>query len=325
MTGQQAGQNTCPRRNRAPRFAAIGRQGSGARFLPHFRGGVIAIIERRVYAQAVKTTLTPGLETAAYDIQSLLRERFRIARGRNPRFSLRSFAKQLGIDHSTLSQVLRGRRRLSRRSLHALGERLGLAEEVLRAHREVSRKRTPLRSDPEVPRSYDLDLHTFQMLSVWYHHAILELLHIEGFQPDSRWIASVLGIETQQVNIAVQRLLRLGLLEMKARKHWVDRSEDAEFHSTALTEAASDHVSQGIHDMASEIIKRIPGQYRQHHHAIVAMNSGKLPQFRILMNKFIGELRGLISEDEQRDDVYQLEISLFPLTTLKTKKGGNHE
>jgi transcriptional regulator with XRE-family HTH domain len=50
---------------------------------------------------------------------------------RNPRFSLRSFAKQLGIDHSTLSQVLRNRRRLSARALEAVGKRVGLSEEAM--------------------------------------------------------------------------------------------------------------------------------------------------------------------------------------------------
>jgi len=81
----------------------------------------------------VKTALTADRHHAsAYDIPSLLRERLRAAMRRNPRFSLRSFAKQLGIDHSTLSQVLRSRRRLSARALESVGKRMGLSEEASR-------------------------------------------------------------------------------------------------------------------------------------------------------------------------------------------------
>jgi transcriptional regulator with XRE-family HTH domain len=38
----------------------------------------------------------------------------------NPRYSLRSFARDLSVDHSTLSQILRGKRRLTGRSTGAL-------------------------------------------------------------------------------------------------------------------------------------------------------------------------------------------------------------
>jgi hypothetical protein len=48
----------------------------------------------------------------------------------------------------------------------------------------------------------------------WYHFAILELTRLQDFQPDSRWIARVLGLNPDEVNIALARLMRLGLLEM---------------------------------------------------------------------------------------------------------------
>src|SRR5215467_13355636 len=49
----------------------------------------------------------------------------------NPQYSLRSFALQLGINHSTLSQLLRGKRAMTPRMIETLGERLKLrAEEI---------------------------------------------------------------------------------------------------------------------------------------------------------------------------------------------------
>ena len=258
---------------------------------------------------------------AAYDIPRLLQERLRAAVRRNPRFSLRSFAKQLGIDHSTLSQILRGRRRLSARALEAVGNRMGLSEEVLCAYRESSRKRTDSKSLPGSMRSFHFDLDTFQLLSLWHHYAILELLQVQGFKTDSRWIAKTLGIAVEDVNIALQRLLRLGLLEMSGRDLWMDQSGDAEFHSAALTEAACNQMNQEMHELAVEAIKRIPSEHRVHRQMVIALDSRRLPRLKMMADEFMKELRALASESNTKDDVYQMEISFFPVTTLKKTRG----
>jgi uncharacterized protein (TIGR02147 family) len=271
----------------------------------------------------VKTALTSETDTSAgtYDIPSLLRERLSAAIRRNPRFSLRSFAKQLGIDHSTLSQVLRSRRRLSGRALRAVGKRMGLSEETIRSYSRRSGKKPNFNRLPDNLRSYHFDLDTFQFLSVWYHYAILELIQVQGFKTDSRWIAKTLGIAVEDVNIALQRLLRLGLLEMPRRDIWIDKSGDAEFHTADLTEAASNQMNREIHELAIDSIKRIPSSDRVHRQMVVALPSSKLPRLRMLADEFIGELRSLISEGDKSDDVYQLDISVFSITTLRKTRG----
>jgi transcriptional regulator with XRE-family HTH domain len=274
----------------------------------------------------LKTSLTSGPDTsaAAYDIPSLLRERFHAAMRRNPRFSLRAFAKQLDIDHSTLSQVLNSRRKLSARTLQAVGKRLGLADETVRAYSRSTRKGSGLENPPTRPRSYHFDLDTFQFLSVWYHYAILALIAVEGFKTDSRWIAKVLGIDVDDVNIAIQRLLRLGLLEMQARNRWVDKSGDAEFHSAALSETACNQLNRDIHELAIGALERVPSHHRVNRQTVIAIASAKLPRLKMLADEFLSEVRELVAEGGAKDDVYQLEISLFPVTTLKNSGGNNN-
>lgn len=159
------------------------------------------------------------------------------------------------------------------------------------------------------------------MLSVWHHYAILELIQIQGFQTDSRWIANTLGIAVGDVNIALQRLLRLGLLEMAGPNRWRDKSGDAEFQSAALTEGARNQISQEIHELAVEAIRRIPSQYGGHRQMMIAVDSRKLPRLKVLTGEFMKELRSLVSESDTKDDVYQVEISFFPVTTLKKTRG----
>jgi plasmid maintenance system antidote protein VapI len=56
---------------------------------------------------------------------------------RNPSDSLRAFARALEADHATLSQILRGRRALTRDTILQLGERLGLDAPRGVSHRDI--------------------------------------------------------------------------------------------------------------------------------------------------------------------------------------------
>jgi transcriptional regulator with XRE-family HTH domain len=52
--------------------------------------------------------------------QSILADEFARRRGANPRYSLRAFAGSLGMEHSTLSQLLRGRRPMTWKSIRGI-------------------------------------------------------------------------------------------------------------------------------------------------------------------------------------------------------------
>ena len=246
------------------------------------------------------------------DICALLRERLRAAKRRNHRYSLRSFAKQLGIDHSTLSQVLRNRRQFSQRDLKSVARAMGLTETAVQNYSGNFRGSEKKR--PGKIHSLQFDLDTFQLLSTWHHYAILEMTHIRGFKPDVRWIAAVLGIEVDAVNTALQRLLRLGLLEMSQQRLWVDKSGDAEFQTPALSEAASNQVQREIHELAIHAIERAANERRMQQHMVMAFDSAALPRLRRLAEVFMKKARALASDSDAKDDVYQLEVSFFPVT-----------
>ncbi|MGK5084879.1 hypothetical protein WDW37_16445 [Bdellovibrionota bacterium FG-1] len=46
-------------------------------------------------------------------VQRLLRRKFEEARGKNPRVSIRAFAKRLGLSASAANEILKGERRVS--------------------------------------------------------------------------------------------------------------------------------------------------------------------------------------------------------------------
>src|SRR3954451_4647140 len=112
-------------------------------------------------------------------------------RAANRRYSLRSFARDLSVDHSTLSQILRGKRRLTGRNVRAFGRRLKLAHA-------------------------DID----ELCALENESAVLSALDRPNFQADSRWVASMVGIPLDEVNVTLQRLLRKRIVTMTARAVW---------------------------------------------------------------------------------------------------------
>jgi transcriptional regulator with XRE-family HTH domain len=116
---------------------------------------------------------------------------FERRRARNRRYSLRRFARAVGIHHATLSRLLRGARPVPSRTLVTVASRLGMSPAQVTGF--VAREEVA---------------------------AVVDAIGRSAFRADSRWLATVAGISVDSVNIALQELLRTGSLRMTSRERW---------------------------------------------------------------------------------------------------------
>ncbi len=158
------------------------------------------------------------------------------------------------------------------------------------------------------------------LISDWYHYAILELVRLQEFRPDTRWIARVLGISPDEVNVALQRLIHLNLLEMADRDRWIDKSGDTTASINDFTHVAIQRLSEQVHKLSLTAVREVPAGYQDHSSTTIAINSTRLPAAIEQIARFRRQLVECLALDKERDDVYQLEISLFPLTNLFRRK-----
>ena len=63
------------------------------------------------------------------EIQVILRQRFSEIKSRNPRFSVRAFAKQLGLQASATNEIMKGQRNISRALAEKILGRMKLSAE----------------------------------------------------------------------------------------------------------------------------------------------------------------------------------------------------
>src|SRR4051812_37048819 len=78
-------------------------------------------------------------------IQKKINERLNEAKLKNPSFSIRAFAKRLGVSPTTLSLLLSGRRRISPKLAASLVDRLDLSPAEARALLSLFPSKRPYR------------------------------------------------------------------------------------------------------------------------------------------------------------------------------------
>jgi len=170
-----------------------------------------------------------------------LRQEFETRRRKNGRYSLRALAAFLETDHSTLSQILRGSRRVPVRRIRGWARKLGIDQEETTVY--IAAEHEP--DTRTAGRQHQLRQWTAEALAIANqraHWEIIRLCRTPEFRADSRWIAQQTGLDIDQVNLAFTRLLRLRLLEVSKSGEWKDltgipRLTEPKFRTLALARA----------------------------------------------------------------------------------------
>ncbi len=173
------------------------------------------------------------MEERLLDYRAILQRELTNRCESNPRYSLRAFARDLKLSPSRLSEVLNRKQGLSRQAASSITKSLGFGEEeaeyfcdlVSLKHARSVREREEaklrlFKVDFEKQRDelYSLQLDSFKIISDWYHLGILELMKVKNFRHDTKWISRRLGVQIIQIELAIERLTRVGLIKIEEGK-----------------------------------------------------------------------------------------------------------
>ncbi len=234
---------------------------------------------------------------------------------RNPRYSLRAFAKYLDIDVASLSKILNGKRTIGLRLSKRLGAKLGLEPSEVDFYYKKSRcGYKPQKSDQKEYEQVAED--HFKIISDWHHFAILELISTKDFKPQINWISKRLQISPTAVSMAIKRLQSLGMVKVEGLNLVDDTSGfQSCLPKSRSTLAYKNHQLQLL-DKAKSALELVPLAQRDQTGVMMAVNSEQLGLARKEIQKFRRRIDKILSlKQKSKDEVYQLCISFFPLTT----------
>ncbi len=241
---------------------------------------------------------------------------------RNPSYSLRAFARDLGMQPSKLSEVLRGIRGLSAKTAEKVAKNLKLSTQesaiflnLVLLHQKRNRSaqkqaEEKLKTLAAMDGYGELSLERFKIISDWYHFAILELTELDGFESDPRWIAGRLGIPSQLAIEAIERLLDFGLLvnqNGKLKQTHINLATPSDIPSRELRE----HHSQ-ILMKADAALHEIDITERDFSAITLAFNSEQMDEVRKELKELRRRLGQKIQEHPRKNRVYCLAMQFFP-------------
>lgn len=227
---------------------------------------------------------------------------------KNPRYSMRAFAKALKISPGTLSAILNKKRALTPKTATKLLAELGL--KPMECRKLMMSAMGMPESEKEMVPALVLEGHILEVITGWEHFAILALVDTKGFKPNAAWIAARLNTNTGTVLPAIERLEKVGLLE-KRRNKWTvvhkNLSTSIDIPSSALRRVHREYIEKSIYSLENHSTDQ-----RDVSGITMAISKNKLPQAKKMIQEFRRNLCQFL-EDGEKEEVYRLNIQLFPM------------
>lgn len=245
--------------------------------------------------------------------RKILEQELHIRSVKNPAYSMRSFARDLDISSSALSEIISGKRGLSVKKAEEIIDKMGSSPEK-KNHFLDSVKSTKAafkkKSLKDSTQALQIELDNFSLISEWYHFAILSLMKLSHFKSDKNWIANRLGITLEETTAALERLERLKIVEFKENKYtrqqeWLKTSDDISHH--AIKAYHKEILLKAISSLELD-----PVEKREITAVTMPINSKKIPEAKIKIRKFKEDLSEFLI-DGNSDRVYSFNLQLFPL------------
>lgn len=230
---------------------------------------------------------------------------------KNPSYSLRAFAQHLGLNHATLSTLISGKRKITRATVEKIAKSLNLGPNEIQNFIEDS-------SSKEFASNHYflIQQDAFAAISEWYFDAILELSLIPHFKLEPSVIAQSIGITELQAKISLETLERLELLiKDKTGRYKLQHQNSINILDPDFTSVANRKHQKSILEKSIEAVDSVDRKNRDHTSTTMAIDIKDLPKAKQLIQKFRHDLNAFLQrEDSKLNEVFQLQVSFFPLS-----------
>lgn len=263
----------------------------------------------------------------------LLRARWTEKKRANPAFSMRSWAKQLGMPNNTaLSLILAGKRKLPKRLIPHITQSLRLdKKEALyvealcnleNAKNEIEKKYYLDRLQEILPKRQEIphELDTFFYLQDPLAGILLEMIDLPQFTSDPKWLKNKIRLNKTEAEIKEtwQRLLKLGLCRQVDGK-WQKTHKNLS-NTIDLKDLAVQRYHSEFCQIAALAVAKQELSEREFQSYSFNLAPAKIPVAKKLMREFLVQFMEQVEASAQEDaQNYQINLQLFANTFLEKK------
>ena len=247
---------------------------------------------------------------------------FQEKKEKNSSFSLRAWAKQMGMStHSALSNWLSGKKPVLATNIETINTSLQLEGKELKYFEAIVGFHTAVGAEKDFYERQMLLFHPsnestflneqyFEIISKWLHMAILELTNLPGFRNDAKWIQKrlVKDYELSEVEEALSRLVGMGLVKVEGDR-LVKTSKRLTTPKDRPLIAIQNHHREVL-QLAGEQISEQSVEERCYDTCTMTIDSSKIDEAKKLILKFREDMCHLM-EKSDGDKTYQLGVQFF--------------
>jgi len=248
-------------------------------------------------------------------------------------FSLRALSRRAGFSSfSLLPMILKGKRKISSDTLNKLIIVLKLKKKeaeyfeamIMLNHAKDDQQRDryfeKLRNIRPKIKVSELDQNQYDLFTKSFYGIIHQMVLLDDFEEDHEWIANRIfpPIKPLEAKEAISILIKLKLLKRNKEGKLEHTSKSIKTPNTVGTFEVYQYQYQMLIG-AKKALVNLPANYRDVTSVMIPIPKSKMKEFKDKIASFREEIVDWISSNPTtRDEVYQLNIQLFP-HTLKRK------
>lgn len=249
---------------------------------------------------------------------------------KNPSYSLRAFARDIGVTSSNLSKAMNGSRGFSKETLQIISQRLALNHEEAHLFKSLceskfaksKKARSEAAEKLKQALLYNIKIadDKVALISDWHHMAILALMCASDFKSDIGWISDRLLIHEKVTQQAIERLISLGMVQnvqgqfkttgnLFIDPKGIPSSAVKEFHHQIIEKADHAIDMQGLDDRDIASI-------------VFSFNKSRMAEAKAKIKKFREEFAIEFGprEGDSNQEVYALAVQFFQISKSKEQK-----
>lgn len=248
----------------------------------------------------------------------------------NPKFSLRSFARKLGLSSGGLSHILNSKKKLSVDRAHEIATALKLNEQekkyflLLTQIHSTKAQARKLELYEEIQKLHgervgtkDLSIEQFRLISEWQGFAILQYVSVISQTASASEIAHFFGISKTEVELTLERLCKLELIEKN--EHAYTPTNDRVLVSSSIPTEAIQNYYESVNEKSVTSIRTQTPQEKVIGTEVFAFDPEQLEEVRKLTDQYLDGLLKLAKKGKNRNQVYQVFTNVFRLNTQPKK------
>lgn len=268
------------------------------------------------------------------DYRCFLKDRFADFKKTRRGFTHRSLSKKGGFaSPNFLKLVMDGKRNLTEKSIGQVSHAFELSESEkkfffslvffnqAKSFQEKENHYSELKKNRQNLKSKRIEHSQFEYFDQWYVTAIRELIEIENFQENPKWISEKLQkkVTPTQVQKSLDLLEKLKLIE---------RDKNGKLKTSQTTLSTGDEVSsvaiyryhQAMINKAKESLNETDPMNRDISSLTFALSYPLFKKIKSKIQEFRREILELASQNQNAEVVYQLNIQLFNLSEILWEK-----